>query len=166
MGYILNRFDELVELKNNDSINEQFKLIAIIVHDPTDNNLKKHIRYHFLDLARFSGEHFLFITFIQPPREYTDAIRRGEYKYAKLLVGDSGQQSDTDTVIDPLIRKYYGLPEDGSYLVFAKKLSDDEVFIAPTTTGSLPYQLMDLTSYSEGLYDFDELMSKLVNSLL
>ena len=144
MGFILNRFDKLMELKRNSSINEQFKLTAIIVHDPTDNDLKKHIRSHFLDFARFTGQRFLFITFIQPPKEYSDAIGRGEYEYAKLLICDPAQNADPESVIDPLIRDYYSLPEYGSYLVLAKKLSDHEVFKVPITTGSLPYQLFDL----------------------
>ena len=161
MGCILNRFDKLMELTKNESVNKLFKLTAIIAHDPTDNDLKKHIRSHFLDFARLTGKNFLFITFIQPPKVYADAIRRREYEYAKLLISDSYQHNDPDTVINPLVRDYYGLPEDGSYLVLAKKLSDNEVFIVPITTGSLPYQLMELTSYTECPYNFDELIEKL-----
>ena len=161
MGFILNRFDKLMELKRNRSINEQFKLTAIIVHDPNDDDLKVHIRDHFLEFAAITGENFLFITFIQPPKEYADAISRGEYKYAKLLVSDSTQLSDTDKTINPLIREFYNLPEYGSYWVIAKKLSDNEVFKVPITSGSLPYQILDLTSYCNCPQDFEGLIQKL-----
>ena len=161
MGYILNRFDKLMQLRSDPAVNEQFKLTAIIVHDPKDKNLIEHIRSHFLKFAEFTGKKFLFITFIQPPKEYIDAIRGGEYEYAKLLVSDSKQLSNTDVMINPLVRKYYGLPEDDSYLVLAKNFSDNEIFRVRITTGSLPYQLMDLTSYCNCPNDFDGLIKKL-----
>ena len=161
MGVILNRFDRLMKLREESAFNEKFKLAAIIVHNPKDKNLIKHLRDHFLDFAKITGENFLFITFVQPPREYADAIKRGEYKYSKLLVSDSKQLSDTDEKIDYLVRKFYGLPKDGSYLVLAKKLSDKDVFKVLFTTGSLPYQLMNLTSYCNTPQDFDGLIKKL-----
>ncbi len=161
MGYILNRFDKLMELKNNESVNEQFKLTAIIVHDPRDKNLKDHIRSHFLEFAELTGKNFLFITFIQPPEKYADALRRGKFEHAKLLVCDSNPFSEIDTFINPMLRDYYGLPQDGSYLVLAKKLSDNEAYRVSTTTGSLPYQLMHLTSYCNHPHDFDGLIRNL-----
>ena len=161
MGYILNTFDKLKELINDKTVNERFKLTAIIVHDPKDRNFKKHISDHFIDFARITGERFLFITFIQPSKEYADALRLGEYKYAKSLVSDSKQQRDTDTVINPFVRSHFNIPDNGSYLVVAKKLSDKEVFIVPTTTGSIPYQLFDLTSYCNDHLNFDELINRL-----
>ncbi len=159
MGYILNRFAKLMELKNNSSINEQFELTAIIVHDPKDTDFIKHMRSHFLDFARFTGRNFLFITFIQPPKENAETIARDEF--ARLLVSDSKQLRGTDIIINPLIRKYYDIQEDGSYLVIAKKLSDKEVYKVRTTTASLPYQLLDLTKYCDTSNDFDELMRNL-----
>ena len=117
MGYILNRFDRLMELRNNQAINEQFKLTTVIVHDPKDHELVDYIKSHFLYFARSTGENFLFITFVQPSIENADALIRGEYKYAKLLVSDSPEEDGTDTTINPLIRDYYSLPADGSYMV-------------------------------------------------
>ena len=107
MGYILNRFDKLMELKNKSASDEKFKLTAIIVHDPNDKTLTEYIRSHFLRFARLTGEKFLFITFVQPPKEYADAIKRGEYAFAKLLVSDSKQLSNTDVIINPYVRDYY-----------------------------------------------------------
>lgn len=161
MGYILNRFDKLMELSENSTLNEQFKLTAIIVHNPKDRDLIEYIRSKFLFFARLTGEKFLFITFVQPPKEYADAIRRGEYKYAKLLVSDSKQQSNTDIIINSLIRDYYDLPDEGSYLVLAKKLSDRKVYRVRITTNSLLNQLSDLTFYCENPQDFDGLINKL-----
>lgn len=117
MGYILNRFDRLMELRNNQAINEQFKLTTVIVHDPKDHELVDYIKSHFLYFARSTGENFLFITFVQPSIENADALIRGEYKYAKLLVSDSPEEDGTDTTINPLIREHYSLPADGSYMV-------------------------------------------------
>ena len=161
MGFILNRIDKLMELRNDSTINEQFKLTAIIAHDPKDENLKKHIKDYFLDFAKMTGKEFLFITFIQPPKEYVEAITSGAFKYAKLILSDSKQLSNTDTIINPLLRKYYGLPEKGSYLVLAKKLSDESCYKISISTASLPYQLMKLNSYCKRPYNFDELITEL-----
>jgi len=161
MGCILNQFDQLRKLAGDKVVSERFKLTAVIVHDPEDNNLKKHISSHFLTFAKLTGENFLFITFVQPPKEYAETIQRGEFKCARLLVSDSKQKSNTDAVINPLVRSYYGLPEDGSFLVVAKKLSDTEVFKVPITTASLFYQLDILTSYCDSPYNFDELIKRL-----
>ena len=60
-------------------------------------NLKDHIRSHFLEFAEWTGQNFLFITFIQPPEKYAYAIRRGEYEHAKLLVSDSNPCSEINT---------------------------------------------------------------------
>ena len=161
MGYILNRFDRLMELRTDHAINEQFKLIAIIVHDPNNKELKDFIQSHFLSFAKFTGKNFLFITFVQPPEEYADAIRRGEYEYAKLLVSDSKQLSGTDIIIDPLIRKYYNISDNGSYMVIAKKLSDNEVYKVSITKQSLSNQLLYLTEYCDCPTNFDELITQL-----
>ena len=161
MGYILNRFDRLMELRNDQSINEQFKLTAIIVHDPNDYKLIDYIRSHFVYFARSTGEKLLFITFVQPPEEFADALRRGEYNYAKLLVSDSKQLSGTDTIINPLIRNYYSLPADGSYMVIANKLSDNKVYRVSITKQSLPNQLMYLTEHCDCPTSFDELITQL-----
>ena len=52
MGYILNRFDRLMELRNNQAVNEQFKLTAIIVHDPKDHKLIDYIKLLLSDKNR------------------------------------------------------------------------------------------------------------------
>ena len=158
MGYIFNNFDKLMELSKNKDINKQFKLTAIIVHDPKDKKLIEYIRSHFLYFAKSTGNKFLFITFIQPPKECVDAISRGEFEYAKLLVSDSKQP---DTIINPYIREKYGLPQDGSYLVLTKKLSDKEVFKVGVTKNTLSDQLMYLTEYCETSQDFEGLIKKL-----
>ena len=77
-----------------------------------------------------------------------------------MLMSDSNC-SETDTIINPFLREYYELPEDGSFLVLAKKLSDRKAFRVPITTGSLPYQLMDCTSYCNHPQDFEGLKKKL-----
>lgn len=161
MGYILNRFDSLMELRNNQAINEQFKLTAIIVHDPKDHELVDCIKSHFLYFARSTGENFLFITFVQPSIENADALINGEYKYAKLLVSDSRQEECPYTIINPLIREHYSLPADGSYMVIANKLSDNIVYRVSITKQSLPNQLMYLTEYCDCPTNFEELITKL-----
>ena len=161
MGYILNRFDSLMELRKNKAINEQFKLTAIIVHDPNDHELVDCIKSHFLYFARSTGENFLFITFVQPSIENADALIRGEYRYAKLLVSDSPEEDGTDTTINPLIREHYSLPTDGSYMVIANKLSDNIVYRVSITKQSLPNQLMYLTEYCDCPTNFNGLITKL-----
>lgn len=157
MGYILNRFDRLMELKRDQSINEQFKLTAIIVHDPNDHKLIDYIKSHFVYFARSTGEKLLFITFVQPSGEDAEALNRGENEYARLLVSDN----NNDAKINSLVRKYYSLPDDGSYMVIAKNLSDNEVFRVTTTRQSLHNQLMFLTEYCDCPTHFDELIARL-----
>ena len=161
MGYILNRFDRLMELRNNQAINEQFKLTAVIVHDPKDHELVDYIKSHFLFFARSTGENFLFITFVQPSRENANALVRGKYKYAQLLVSDSPEEDGTDTTINPLIRNKYSLPADGSYMLIANKLSDNKVYRVSITKQSLPNQLMYLTEYCDCPTNFNELITQL-----
>ena len=161
MGCILNRFDRLMELRNDQAINEQFKLTAIIVHDPKDHKLVDYIISHFDFLSRATGENFLFITFAQPSIENADALNRWEYKYTQLFVSDSPQEDDTATIINPLIRDYYSLPADGSYMVIANKLLDDKVYIVSITKQSLLNQLMYLTEYCKCPTNFDELIRQL-----
>lgn len=161
MGYILNRFDRLMELRNDQAVNEQFKLTAIIVHDPKDLELVDCIKSHFLYFARSTGEKFLFITFVQPSIENADALKRGEYEYAELLVSDSPQEEGTDTTINPLIRDFYSLPADGSYMVIANKLLDKKAYRVSITTQSLSNQLMYLTEYCDCPTNFDKLITRL-----
>lgn len=177
MGYILNRFDRLMELKENPSSTKQFKLTAVIVHDPKDKDLCDHIRDFFLQFAQITGKNFLFITFIQPPKEYIDALRKGEYENAKYLVSDVAQGGDVDKLIDPLLREYYDLPDGMSYMVLGKSLSDTVLYKVPITKASLPYQFMRLRMYCDNPTDFDTLRTdlkaetynakdELINSLL
>lgn len=161
MGYILNRFDRLMELRNNQAINEQFKLTAIIVHDPKDHKLIDYIKSHFFYFSRATGENFLLITFIEPSIEIADALKRGKYKYAQLLVNDSPQEEGAGTTINPLIRDYYSLPADGSYMVIANKLFDNTAYRVSITKQSLPNQLMYLTEYCDCPTYFDELIRQL-----
>ena len=160
MGYILNRFDRLMELKRDQSINEQFKLTAVIVHDPKDYNLTNFLKKHFLSFAESTGEKFLIITFVRPSREDADALIREENKYAKLLIDDINHISRRDTKINSLIRKYYSLPDDGSYMVISKNLSDN-VFRVTTTRQSINNQLMYLTEYCRRPTNFNELIAQL-----
>lgn len=161
MGYILNRFDRLMELKNDQAINEQFKLTAIIVHDPKDHKLVDYIKSHFFYFSRATGENFLLITFIEPSKEIDKALKRGKYKYAQLLVSDSPQEEGAATTINPLIRDYYSLPADGSYMVIANKLLDKLAYRVSITMQSLQNQLMYLTEYCDCPTYFDELIRQL-----
>ena len=161
MGYVLNRFDRLMELRDNQAINEQFKLTAIIVHDPKDHKLVDYIKSHFFYFSRATGENFLLITFIEPSKEIANALKRGKNKYAQLLVSDSPQKEGADTIINPLIRDYYSLPADGSYMVVANKLLDKLAYRVSITMRSLPNQLMYLTEYCDCPTYFDELIRKL-----
>ena len=160
MGYFVNRFDRLMELKKDQSINEQFKLTAIIVHDPKDHNLTNFLKKHFISFAESTGKKFLIITFVRPSREDVETLISGENKYAKLLIDDINHFSSRDTRINSLVRKYYSLPDDGSYMVISKNLSDN-VFRVTTTWQSINNQLMYLTEYCRRPTNFNELIAQL-----
>lgn len=160
MGYILNRFDRLMELKRHPNSTKQFKLTAVIVHDPNDADLRDHIRDFFLDFAEVSGKDFLFITFIEPPQKYAEALKRGEYEYAKYLVSDKAQ-GGMDKLVNPLLREYYNLPDEGSYMIMGRNLTDSLIYKIPITKESLPYQFWQIKSYCGAPKDFETLLTKL-----
>ena len=160
MGCILNRFDKLMELKEENSFG-RYKLVAVIAHDPKDENLCSHLKSHFLKFAKMTGENFLFITFIQPSKEYQEALQQGKFPYAKFIVSEDKSREDTIAIINPLLRRYYGLPKNGSYMVIAKHLSDNEIYRVKITKNSLPYQLLDLAEYCDNPENFDGLIKSL-----
>lgn len=161
MGFIINRFDKLMELKRDPELSNKFRLVAVIIHDLNDKDFCDHLRNYFLNLAELTGKNFLFITFIKPPKKYYNDIKEGKYEYAKMLVSETKQRDDTEKVLNPIIRDYYSLPQDGSFMILAKKLSDDIVYKIPLKRGTLPYMFMDITSYSNQPKDFNALLHQL-----
>lgn len=161
MGYILNRFDKLKELKEHPESTMQYRLTAVIVHDPMDKDLCDLIRKNFLQFAKATGENFLFITFIQPPREYADAIKKGKFKEAKFLVSDAPQGGDVEKLVDPFLRDLYGLPNGGSYMIMARSLTDTVLYKIRITKESLPSQLSKLGAFCDAPKDFSGLLTEL-----
>lgn len=161
MGCILNRFDKLMELKEKPDSTKRFKLTAVIVNDPKDKDLYAHIQKYFLKFAQYTGKNFLFITFIQPSKEYADALKKGEFENAKYLLSEDSVAGGVDRKIDPLLREYYDLPNEGSYMVIVKNLTDNILYKVPITKDSLPYQFMLLNSYCDAPKDFNKLLADL-----
>ena len=149
MGAILNRFDKLFELKNDSKKMSQFKLTAVIVHDPDDKELCNHIRTHFPYFAEVTGKNFLFITFIQPSKEDINRLRNNEFKYAKLLVSDREEGNNIESIVYPQLRELFQIKEKGSFLILAEKLLDKQFYKIRITSESLPYQFMRLRKFQK-----------------
>lgn len=78
MGFPLSRFQMLSRLCSYDedvrNILSPYKLKCIVLHDPDDKRFTAKMKGSFLRLHERTGKDLLFITFIEPPKEwnYTD----------------------------------------------------------------------------------------------
>lgn len=164
MGVVLNRFDKLYELKGQEQYSgcSQYKLVAVIVHNPKDHSLCEHIRENFIDFAEMTGKNFLFLTFIQPPTEYLKKIRSGQYPMAKLMLSDCAQGKDVETLVAPLLRNYYDIKEEEySYIIISQGLSAKSFYKVRITCSSLPYQLLKIKRYCDTPDDLSKLLQEL-----
>lgn len=149
MGMIVNSFDKFMKLKEDSRILNRFKLTAIIVHDPNDTDFCNQIRNDFVDLASMTGMDFLFLTFIKPSVRYAKSLQSGTQKYA-MYVGDPHVlYSDFENYMIPLLRKYFDITTEGSYLVFARNLMDTNYYKVKVSKKSLCKQFELLVDYCE-----------------
>ena len=132
MGFPLSTFQQLAGLcKDVPYIRrkfEQFRLIAIIVHDPSDDSFKRHIKYNFEHLHTVTDEHFAFITFINPPTSWSSAHRGWMETRERLSAGDNCEDAEFVHVL----KKRLDLP-DGPCIVLTDNLLSDRYVILTTS---------------------------------
>lgn len=161
MGAILNRFDKLMELKECPELTKQFKLTAVIVHNPKDRLLCSYISEYFLNFAELTGRNFLFLTFILPPPPILRQIRTDAFEFAKYWGKGEIPDYRIEEEISPILRDYYKIDDEDSYMILTEKLSDSKLYKVRITKGSLPNQFMDLRNYCDNPGLFEKLIEKL-----
>ena len=161
MGAILNRFDKLMELRQYPESTQQFKLTAVIVHNPKDKILCNYIRKYFLNFAELTGKNFLFLTFIQPPLPVFRNLKENAFEYA--VFWGKGEKPDykVEEEIAPILRDYYHITDNHSYMILSEKLSDTTLYKVKITQNSLTTQFMDLRNFCDNPGSYDDLIKKL-----
>ncbi len=154
----LNRFHMLKQLRDyiNDksTFNQDLNnlvLSGIIVHDPNDEDLIKHVSNNFVKWAEMTGKHFLFITFIHPSEDWKESRhchKNWEIDMDNLVTDRSFSEEDENSTI-PLLRNFMGLPENGSFLMLTDNLCSKTFFQIPISAETIEKQFIQITKYCD-----------------
>ncbi len=158
MGMFLNRFHMLKQLRNyindkstcNQDLNN-LVLSGIVVHDPNDEDLIKHVSNNFVKWAEMTGKHFLFITFIHPSEDWKESRhchKNWEIDMDNLVTDRSFSEEDENSTI-PLLRNFMGLPENGSFLMLTDNLCSKTFFQIPISAETIEKQFIQITKYCD-----------------
>lgn len=158
MGMFLNRFHMLKQLRDyindkstyNQDLNN-LVLSGIVVHDPNDEDLIKHISNNFVKWAEMTGKHFLFITFIHPSEDWKESRhchKNWEIDMDNLMTDRSFSEEDENSTI-PLLRNFMGLPENGSFLMLTDNLCSKTFFQIPISAETIENQFIQITKYCD-----------------
>ncbi len=156
MGMLMNRFNMLTQLRKDIKNHEdhglnynRFVLSAIIVHDCNDKNLTDCISRNFVRWAEMTGEYFLFITFVHPSNDWKQSRYCHDAYWIdneSLMVDNNCTEEEEERTI-PLLRDFFGLSQEGSYLIITENISSKDFQIVPITTNTIENQLQLLTEY-------------------
>ena len=159
MGFAMNSFDMLEQLRQDinskDDTKQRFSkfiLNAVIVHDPQDSELIDKIRQNFPKWSEETGDHFLFITFVNPTGEWFEKQARKDYFFfdKTMFLGSLDRNNTIDEgKTNYLLRKYMDLPPSGSFLMLTDKLTSNSFYQIPTSAESLESQLNQITNYCQ-----------------
>lgn len=158
MGLFLNRFHMLKQLRDyindkstyNQDLNN-LVLSGIVVHDPNDEDLIKHVSNNFVKWAEMTGKHFLFITFIHPSEDWKESRhchKNWEIDMDNLMTDRSFSEEDENSTI-PLLRNFMGLPENGSFLMLTDNLCSKTFFQIPISAETIENQFIQITKYCD-----------------
>lgn len=151
MGMVLNRFSTLKKLRDDKYYQQQyqFKLVGVIVHQKEDRHLQNAIQENFFDWAHMTGEEFLFITFIRGGRSrLRHELARDKYVLTpkQLMIDDDTPFQSQEQTLE-MLREYFGLSNDASYLMLAENLQSRHFSKVRITADSIEWQLHLITSY-------------------
>lgn len=169
MGMVLNRFSTLKMLRDDKYYKQThpFKLVGVIVHQEEDRPLQRAIQREFHHWANMTGEKFLFITFVNsdvPPQLL--GLNRNKYVLdPKQLIIDDDTPPDSQEQTLGMLREYFGLRNDASYLMLAENLQTRHFSKVRITHESIEEQLFEITRYCESGDDspssYDRLIARL-----
>lgn len=126
-------------------------LSGIVVHDPNDEDLIKHVSNNFVKWAEMTGKHFLFITFIHPSEDWKESRhchKNWEIDMDNLMTDRSFSEEDENSTI-PLLRNFMGLPENGSFLMLTDNLCSKTFFQIPISAETIENQFIQITKYCD-----------------
>lgn len=126
-------------------------LSGIVVHDPNDEDLIKHVSNNFVKWAEMTGKHFLFITFIHPSEDWKESRhchKNWEIDMDNLMTDRSFSEEDENSTI-PLLRNFMGLPENGSFLMLTDNLCSKTFFQIPISAETIEKQFIQITKYCD-----------------
>lgn len=178
MGLLMNRFNMLTQLRKDIKNHEdrglnynKFILSAIIVHDSNDKNLTDCISRNFVKWAEMTGDYFLFITFVHPSTDWkqSDYCHDDNCIDKDSLMVDNNLTEEEEKRTIPLLRDFFGLRQDGSFLIITENICSKDYQIVPITSKTIEKQLQLLTEYcnveASGKEHTPAEYKKLLNSL-
>ena len=132
MGYPLSTFQQLALLcKDEPDVRytfDKYRMISVIVHDPSDDGFRRQIKYSFEYLHEVTGKGFAFITFINPPVRWAQAHANWMDLQERISAGNGMD----DASFVRALRRRLDLP-DGPCLVLSENLLSNRYVILPTT---------------------------------
>lgn len=108
MGLPLSRFQMMSGLFSGDYFYarrmSQFKMVCIVLPDPYDNSFRRRMKDRFLALHEQTGQDMLFISFVDPPKEWRDTRRSLDYESIEKQNLFAEEGSDDKQLISSFIR--------------------------------------------------------------
>jgi len=151
MGLPLSRFQILSRLcAREDYVREKFapfKLTCIVLHDPDDKAFSSQMKKRFWELHRQTGDNMLFMTFIDPPKDWCSPGNDFKEAESMNLVAERG--FDSWLIINhlmPVIAPEENLP----CLVLTDSLLSPDYILMGTSADRFEDQLIRLGQYCSG----------------
>ncbi len=108
MGLPLSRFQMMSGLFSGDYYYarriSQFKMVCIVLPDPYDNSFRRRMKDRFLALHEQTGQDMLFISFVDPPKEWRDTRRSLDFESIEKQNLFAEEGSDDKQLISSFIR--------------------------------------------------------------
>lgn len=108
MGLPLSRFQMMSGLFSGDYFYarklSQFKMVCIVLPDPYDNTFRRRMKDSFLALHEQTGQDMLFISFVNPPKEWRDTRRSLDFESVEKQNLFAEEGSDDKQLISSFIR--------------------------------------------------------------
>jgi len=152
----MNRFSMLSQLrediKTSQNIGLDYKsfiLSGVVVHDCNDHGLIESMSKHFVQWAEETGDHFLFITFIQPSTDWKNSTHchDGYWIDKDVLMLDPSYSKEDEERTIPLLRDFMDLPQYGSYLMLTEDLTSKSFYKIPISAETIENQFLLITNY-------------------
>ena len=154
MGMIMNRFDMFTQMRRDirqTNTYNHFVLCGVVVHDINDSELINAMSNKFVQWAEMTGNHFLFITFIQPSVEWKNSkFCHDSYWIDKdnLMTDPTFSKEDEERTI-PLLRDFMNLPLNGSYLMLTDNICSNSFYKIPICANTIEDKFLLITKYCE-----------------